>query len=139
MSLSSLFLSFLPSLNWEREHTMTILRKGGGRKQFYGVVSFSTTGFLLRVFSLTGSWDSMELGLKASAMSCPRALFHFFTRSFGDSVNTSCHTNCCPKTQLCFFARSLASDPASSHGDLHPQNWFPYSYFRWRKRVLRPL
>ena len=51
----------------------------------------------------------MELGLKASAISCPRALFRFFTQSFSDSVNTSCHTNCCPK------------------------NWFPYSYFHWRK------
>ena len=48
--------------------------------------------------------------LEASAISCPRALFRFFTRSFGHSVHTSCHTNCCPKT-----------------------NWFPYSYFRWRK------
>ena len=47
--------------------------------------------------------------LEASAISCPRALFRFFTRSFSNSVYTSCHTNCCPK------------------------NWFPYSYFRWRK------
>ena len=52
----------------------------------------------------------MELGLKASAISCPRSLFRFFTRSFGNSVNTSCHTNCCPKTRSCFFARSLAWD-----------------------------
>ena len=43
------------------------------------------------------------------------------------------HANCCPETQICFFARSLASDHVSSHDDLCSQNWFPYSYFHWRK------
>ena len=67
----------------------------------------------------------MELGLKASTISCPRALFRFFTRSFGDSVNTSCHTNCCPKTRLCFFAWSLAWDsPVRSR---RPPSWKLYS------------
>ena len=108
--LSSFFPFFLLSLNWEGEHTISILRKGGGRKRFKGLLSFFN-GFLRRVFSLTGLRDSMELGLKASAISCPRALFRFFTRSFGDSVNTSCHTNCCPKTDIL------------------------YSYFHWRKKA----
>ena len=40
--------------------------------------------------------------LEASAISCPIALFLFFTRGFGDSVDTSCHTNCCPKTEFLF-------------------------------------
>ena len=69
----------------------------------------------------------MELGLKASAISCPRALFRFFTRSFGHSVNTSCHTNCCPKTRLCFFARSLAWD--SSARSRRPPSWKLNSFF----------
>ena len=34
-----------------------------------------------------------------------------FPRNFGDSFNASYHANCCPETQLCFFAQSLASDP----------------------------
>ena len=54
----------------------------------------------------------MELSLKASAISCPWALFRFFARSFGDSLNTSCHANCCPK------------------------NWILYPYFRWWKKLL---
>ena len=72
----------------------------------------------------------MELGLRASAISCPRALFRFFIQSFGYGVNTSCHTNCCPKTRLCFFTQSLVRDsPIHSRWPLSSKlnSFFPIS------------
>ena len=56
----------------------------------------------------------MELGLKVSAISCPRALFRFFTRSFGNSVHTSCHANCCPETE--FFIPISADEKDATSG-----------------------
>ena len=62
----------------------------------------------------------MELGLKASAISCPRALFCFFTRSFCNSINTSCHTNCCPKTE--FFFSISADEKGTTYVFMVPAN-----------------
>ena len=64
----------------------------------------------------------MELGLKASAIFCPRALFRFFTESFGDSVNSSCHTNCCPKTAF-FIPISAHEKSATSALGFWPITW----------------
>ena len=63
-------------------------------------------------------------------------------RSFSNSFNTSCHANCCPKTES--FSR--ASLPGvfwhqistSSHGDLPPENWYSLSLVPLTKRVLLP-
>ena len=54
--------------------------------------------------------------LEASAISCPRALFCFFTRSLGHSVNTSCHTNCCPKTDFLIPIFTDEKDATSALG-----------------------
>ena len=62
------------------------------------------------MFSFTGLQDFIQLGLKASIIFLSKIL-SAFPRNFGDSFNTSYHANCCPETRLCFFARSLASDP----------------------------
>ena len=56
----------------------------------------------------------MKLSLKASAISCPRALFRFFARSFGDSFHPSCHANCCPKNS------ALLLRPESWHEIIRP-------------------
>ena len=106
-----LILFFLPSLNWERERESIqwqYLGRVEGENGFMVYLAFwwrvsSESIFFNR---LVGFYRAR---LEASAISCPRALFCFFTRSFGHSVHTSCHTNC------------------------YPKNWFLYPYFRWRK------
>ena len=55
----------LLSLDRERGHIIAILRKGGGRKRFQGLLSFFD-GILRRVFSFTGDRCSVEFGGKAS-------------------------------------------------------------------------
>ena len=64
-------------------------------------------------------------------------------RSFGDSFNTSCHANCCPKTPFSFHrlgTRELFWHQVStfSHGDLRPKNWNSLSLVPLTKRVLLP-
>ena len=62
-----------------------------------------------------------------------------FPRNFGDSFNISGHSNSCPETRLCFFARSLSWDwpvrsrrPPSSKLDF-------LSLFPLTLRVLLPF
>ena len=40
------------------------------------------------------------------------SFFHFFTQSLGHSVHTSCHPNCCPKTD---FFLSISADEEKSY------------------------
>ena len=47
--LMHIILYVLLSLNWEGEHTIAILRKGGGRKRFKVYLTFST-GFFAEYF-----------------------------------------------------------------------------------------
>ena len=73
------------------------------------------------------------LGLKASVLLVQDS-FRFFTRNFGHCVHTSCHSNCCPKTDFlipisadekgCYFHfRILANHLASF--------FFPVRRFLW--------
>ena len=48
-----IIIYMLLSLNWERGHIIAILRKGGGRKRFWGLLSFFD-GFLLRFLFFCG-------------------------------------------------------------------------------------
>ena len=102
---------------------MTVLRKGVGRKRFYGVLNFSTTGFF---------WEYFLFYRQLST--CTRALFRLFTRSFGHSVHTSCHPNCCPKTPTLllrpeFDMRFACPFTATSVFKTD----ILYSYLLWRK------
>ena len=59
-----------------------------------------------------------------------------FSRTFGDSFNTSCHANCCPETRLCFFPRSCSiRSPVLSRRSLS-ENCLLHSYFHWWKKLL---
>ena len=108
-----LILFFLPSLNWERErereYVIAILRKGGRENSLKVYLAFRQVPSE-SIFSFTGLRDFIQLGLKASIISLSKIL-SAFPRNFGDSFNTSYHANCYLETRLCFFARSLASDP----------------------------
>ena len=85
--LFSLFFSFLPSLNWERAYVIAILRKGGGRKQSYGLLSFLTGSFweYFLFYGLAGFFYSMAWRHQLS--SCPR----FFPLFSGILVAVSIH------------------------------------------------
>ena len=62
---NTLYASFFKSRERERGHLIAILRKGGWRKRFKGLLSFFD-GFLRRAFSFTGERCSVEFGGKAS-------------------------------------------------------------------------
>ena len=132
----SLYASFFKLR--EREHIIAILRKGGGRKRFYGLLSFFD-GFLLRFLFFHGlAGFCRNLMGRHLLTSCPRIL-SAFPRSFGDTFNTSCYANCCPKTQFLSFHQLGTREfvwhqvSTSSHCDFRPKNWILYSYFLWRK------
>ena len=63
-------------------------------------------------------------------------------RSFGNSFNTSCHADCCLRTQLFSRARYLGvfwhQVSTSSHSDLRPKKLNSLSLFPLTKRVLLP-
>ena len=161
MSFSSFFLFFLPfylfsrtlkgyqssfvclefmkwifsllSLIWEGEHTIAIIGRVEGENGFKVYLTSSTSSFweYFLFYGLAGfctAWLEGIYYLLSNILSA-------FPRSFGDRFNTSYHANCCPETRLCFHARSLPSDHASSYGDPRSQNWILYSYFRWRKEI----
>ena len=104
-----LILFFLPSLNWERErereHTMTILRKSGGRKRLY--LAFRRVPSE-SIFSFMGYWDFVTaLAWRHQLSSCPR----FFLLFPGILAAVSIHLvtpNCCPKTK--FFIHISADE-----------------------------
>ena len=117
----SLFSVFTLELR-EKGHTIAIHRKGGGRKWFYGLLSFFD-GFLLRVFSLLqASGILYSLAWRHWLSSCQR-FFPLFPRV---SVTVSTHL-VMPTAVLKFGSTSLpgvsASDHTFSHGDLRPKNW----------------
>ena len=62
-----------------------------------------------------GERCSVEFGGKASVNFLSKIL-SVLPRSFGDCFNTSCHTNCCPKTHFL----SQASLPGVLASDQHP-------------------
>ena len=64
-------------------------------------------------------------------------------RNFGNSFNTSCYANSCPKTPISFHwlgTRELFWHRVSTsfHGDLRPKNWNSFSLFPLTKRALLP-
>ena len=73
-----------------------------GENGFKVYLAFST-GFFWDFFSFMGERCSVEFGGKASVIFCPKIL-SALPWSFGDSFNTSCQANCCPKTES--FSRS---------------------------------
>ena len=104
-----LILFFLPSLNWERESIQwQYLGRVEGENGFTVYLAFRRRVSSDSIF-FNGLMEFYGARLEASAISSQRAQFRLFTRSFGHSVHTCCHNNCCPKTE--FFL----------------------SYFRWRK------
>ena len=132
-----LVLFFLPSLNWEREYVIAILRKVGGRKQFKVLLSFSTGSFW-EYFLFYGVAGFYIFWLEGVCYLLSKIL-SAFPRNFGDSFNRSYHANRRPETQLCFFTRSLAWDsPVRSR---RPPSWKLISLFLFllTKRVLLPL
>ena len=98
-----LILFFLPSLNWKTERESIQWQwRGEGENSFTVYLAFRRWVSSESIF-FNGLVEFYGARLEASAISCPRALFRFFTRSFGHSVRTSCHTNCCPKTDFFLF------------------------------------
>ena len=115
--------------------------------QYLGRVE-GENGFKVYLAFRRVSSESIFFLLRASGILYSLAWKHFiflskilsaFPRSFGDSFNTSGHSNCCPETRLCFFARScgirspvLSRRPLSSK--LHCSFLFPLT-----KRVFPAL
>ena len=86
-----------------------------------------------------GERHFLESGGKAPVIFCPKIL-SALPWSFGDSFNTSCYANCCPRTP--FFSRarpgSLAIIQYISSRRLLSKNPETLSLFPLTKRVLLP-
>ena len=93
-------------------------------------------GFKVYLVSSTGFFWEFFFLLRASGILYSLAWRHFiflskilsaFPRSFGDSFNTSGHSNCYPETRLCFFTRSCGI--RSSVLSRRPLSWKLNSLF----------
>ena len=130
----SFLSSFFKLREREREYVIAVLRKGGGRNILNVYLAFWRVPSESIFFNgLMGFYGAR---LEASAISCSRAPFCFFTRSFGYSVHTSCHTNCCPKTDF-FLSISTDEEKATSVFRVLANHSASFSFLHPVRRFVR--